>query len=118
MTKSLKELLTQIVNKLKATSEDIVFYDKTVTTSYSSGAVGSRGAQVSFANPAPNSYYIHSITIRSINDSSSYMVLPFYYNGDGKFYVNFYRCTTSACSNATATVRITYTKSIGGGMIN
>lgn len=116
MTKSLKELLTQIVNKLKVTSEDVVFYEKIITTSYSSGAVGSRGAQVSFANPAPQSYYIRSITIMNINDSASYLVLPFY--ASGHFYVNFYRCTTSACSNASVTIRITYTKSFGGGILS
>lgn len=115
MTKSLKTLLTQIVDRLRSICTDVVRYDRVITTSYSSGAVGSRGAQVSFANPAPNSYYIRSITIMNINDSASYMVLPFY--ASGIFYVNFYRCSTSACSNASATIRITYSKTYDGGGI-
>lgn len=115
---NLKKLLTKALTKLKDTSEEIVYYDRNVSTSISAGTIGTRGAQVSFANPAPSSYFIHSISIRSIGDSGSYLVLPFYYSGDQRFYVNFYRCTSSAVNVANATVRITYTKTEGGGAVN
>ena len=121
--KGLKEWITDVTNKLaelisglKATSEDIVYYERPITTSYAAGTIGTRGAQVSFANPAPSSYYIRAISLVYVGDSASYHPLAFYSNGN--FYVNFYRCSTGAVSNAAVTVRILYTKSIGGGAIH
>ena len=108
---SLKKVLTKICERFA----DIVYYEKNVTASFSAGTIGTRGAQVSFANPAPSSYYIRAVTITFVSNSNQYLPIAFYNNTDNKFYVNFYRATSSAVSDASATVRIMYTKSAWGG---
>lgn len=107
----LKKLLTKVTGMFS----DVVHYDKQVTASYAAGTIGTRAAQVAFANPAPNSYYIRSILITNISDSASFHPLVFF--SSGNFYVNFYRASTTANSAATVTLRIVYTKTRWGGVL-
>ena len=108
----LKKWMTKVTNMFT----DICYFDKGITTSYSAGTIGTRGSQVNFDNPMPSSYYIAGVYIRYIGDSSRYHPLAFYDSNANKFYVNFYRCDSSAVSNASVTIRIMYTKTAWGGV--
>ena len=109
----LKKWMTKVSDRLT----DVVHYEKNITASFSAGTIGTRGAQVSFDNPAPGSYYIRSIMITYVSNSNAFLPIAFYNSSDQKFYVNFYRATSSAVSDASVTVRIVYTKSIWGGQL-
>lgn len=111
----LKNWITKVADKIKAMNDDLVHYDKDFTANIAAGTIGTRGAQVSFTNPMPATYYIRSIFIRGVYDSSSYLPVAFYNYSDNKFYVNFYRCTSSAVTGAGCSVRIVFTKSAWGG---
>ena len=115
---NLKKLFTKICNNIKALNDDVYYYEKGVTANITGGTIGTRGAQVSFDNPAPGSYYIRSILITYVENSSLYLPVAFYNSTDSKFYVNFYRATSSAVSNANVHVRIVYTKSAWGGVLS
>lgn len=93
-----KKLLTKILEKCGITWEQI-----TATTSYSSGTIGTRGGQVSFPWTHGNDYIL-AMTPVYVGDSSAYNVQSFFANNT--IYVNFYRASTSAQSNATAQIRI------------
>lgn len=108
--------LKRWMTKVTGMFSDIVHYDRQVSTSYAAGTIGTRAAQVSFDNPAPYSYYIRSILITDISDSASFHPLVFY--SGGKFYVNFYRASTTANNAATVSLRIVYTKTIWGGTVS
>lgn len=112
---NLKKLFTKICNNIKALNDDVYYYEKGVTANITGGTIGTRGAQVAFANPADGGWYIRSILVKYIGDSSLYIAYPFYNVTDDKIYVNFYRCTASAVNNATCTIRINYTKTQRGG---
>lgn len=103
---STKKLLIKILEKC-----GIVWEQYEARTSYTSGTVGTRGAQVSFPWTHSNDYIL-AMTPVYIGDSSAYIVQPFYANGN--IYVNFYRASTSAQSNATAQIRVVRIKSWGG----
>lgn len=112
---NLKKLLTKVLEKIKALNDDIVMYEYTATQNIAAGTIGTRGAQVQFFNPAPQGYYVRAITITSIDNSNVYLPMAFYNQSDNKFYINFYRTTTSAVSNATCKIRIMFTKTNRGG---
>lgn len=88
----------------------IVHRDYSFTGSFSAGTIGTRGLQVNKNNEVGIGYSIVGMLLTYIGDSSKYLPIPFLY--DGKIYCNFYRCTTSAVSDCSATVRVLYAKLI------
>lgn len=114
---NVKKLLTKMLEKIKILNEDVIIYEYAATTSFAAGTIGTRGAQVSFFNPAPSSYYIRSVFITFIANSNQYIPIVFYNTTDNKFYINFYRATTSAVNDAAANIRIVYTKTQRGGSL-
>ena len=107
--------LKKWMTKVSEMFTDVVAYEKQVTASYSAGTIGTRGAQVSFDNPAPSSYYIRSILITYVSASGTFHPIAFF--NEGKIYVNFYRASTEALNNGMVKLRITYTKKVWGGIL-
>lgn len=102
-----KKLLIKILEKCGITWEQFE-----ITTSYASGAVGTRGTQ--WSTPwTHGSDTILAILPVYVGDSSAYNVQPFFSNN--AIYVNFYRASTSAQSNVVAYIRVVRMKKWGGG---
>ena len=103
---SIKKLLIKILEQCGITWEQFE-----INTSYSAGTVGTRGAQ--WTTPwTHGTDYVLAILPVYVGDSSAYNVQPFYSNG--AIYVNFYRASTQAVSNAAATIRVVRMKKWGG----
>lgn len=94
----IKKLLFKMLEKI-----GIEWETYEVKTSYTAGTVGTRGAQWSTPWTHGNDYILAILPVY-IGDSSAYNVQPFFSNGN--LYVNFYRASTSAQSNATAQIRV------------
>lgn len=88
----------------------IIYREYSFTGSFSAGTIGTRGLQVNKNNEVGIGYSIVGMMLTYIGDSSKYLPIPFLYNG--KIYCNFYRCTASAVSDCSATVRVLYAKLI------
>jgi hypothetical protein len=86
----------------------IIKEDTVMTTSFSAGTIGTRGAQYSWDNPHEHDdYKIIAMLFLYIGNSNEYNAQAFYSNG--KIYCNFYRAHTGA-SAVNATLRVVYAK--------
>ena len=86
----------------------IIKEDTVMTTSFSAGTIGTRGAQYSWDNPHEHDdYKIIAMLFLYIGNSNEYNAQAFYSNG--KIYCNFYRAHTGA-SAVSATLRVVYAK--------
>lgn len=82
--------------------------DTDISTSFTAGTIGTRGAQYSWDNPHENDgYKIIAMVFIYIGNSNEYNAQAFYFNG--KIYCNFYRVHTGASSVA-ASLRVVYAK--------
>ena len=90
-----------------ATARSLVSEGNTFTVTYSGGTVGTRGFQSS-QNIEKSGYTPISAVITYVGSSTSYNPVAFLGSSDTLVYCNAYRCTTSAVSNSSIRIRVTY----------
>lgn len=100
-----EKLDSAVVDKL---NEKVTFTNHSVTVTYSSGTPGTRGqaAPLGFASDFINSHVLVGYVVYD-NDSSATMRAEVVSNGDN-IYLAVYRANTSAVSNKTIKVRLTW----------
>ena len=105
---SVQDAIDENASEIATVKAGLIKIDTEVTTSFTAGTIGTRGAQYSWDNPHENDEYkLISVFPIYIGNSNEYIVQPFYSNG--KLYCNFYRAHTGA-SSCSATIRVIYSK--------
>lgn len=98
----LKEVMTSI-------NTDIIEQSYSTSQSWSSGTIGTRGAQ-GLLNVYKDGYKVIGCSVSYIANSNYAIVVPFMSNDRKTVYCNFYRADSSSHSDVEAAVSVIYKK--------